>query len=427
MLTIPAAVRRNTWLLFVAQVMLSIGLSTSAQLGSLILYRLTHATTLAGVPTAIYSLALAAVGYPAGRIMDRYGRRPGLVAGFLVGAVGAGLIALEVAARTLPGFLLGMVVFSLGVGVGMLGRAAAADMYPVEYRAAGVGRVVTGGLVGGILGPGLVAVGDRLAPAVGVDALAVPWVFVMAAYAGAALVMARLRPDPKEISQRLGAFYPQAAGTAPEAYDGPAPAPVGQIIGTRLAQAAMVGLACAQATMVILMATSSLMLSFHGHSMTTISAALMAHVTGMFAFATPVGRLADRVGRRPVLAGGALLSAASGLVFTVGAASALVAYIAFFLVGLGWCLAFVAGAALLGDLSSATTRARVVGVSDLFTNVAAIAAAVLGGVLLGRGGEVAVGAAAAVLGSLPLLALLRAGPAPAPQRAAVPMAATGGK
>jgi MFS family permease len=115
------------------------------------------------------------------------------------------------------------------------------------------------------------------------------------------------------------------------------------------------------------------------------------------------------------------------MVFTVGAASALVASLAFFLVGLGWCLAFVAGAALLGDLSSAATRARVVGVSDVFTNAAAMAAAVLGGVLLGRGGELAVGAAAAVLGSLPLLALLRAGAAPVPRPAEVPMATGGGK
>ncbi|MDR7556533.1 MAG: MFS transporter [Armatimonadota bacterium] len=410
MAAIPAAVRRNTWLLLAAQVMLSIGLSTSAQLGSLIIYRLTHSTALAGVPTAIYALALAAVGYPAGRVMDRYGRRPGLVVGFAVGAVGAGLIAFEVSLRTFTGFLLGMVVFSLGVGVGMLTRAAAADMYPVEYRAAGVGRVVTGGLVGGIAGPALVAAGDRLAPVLGADPLAVPWGFVALAYAAAAAVVARLRPDPREISRRLRDFFPQAASAASQEPAGAPPPSVRQVVGDRLAQAAMVGLACAQATMVILMATSSVMLAFHGHAMSTISLALMAHVVGMFAFATPVGRLADRVGRRPVLAGGALLSAASGLVFTIGAASALVAAAAFFLVGLGWCLAFVAGAALLGDLSSATTRARVMGLGDVFTNLAAMTAAVAGGVLLARGGELAVGTAAAALGSLPLLALLRAGP-----------------
>jgi len=181
----------------------------------------------------------------------------------------------------------------------------------------------------------------------------------------------------------------------------------------------MVALACAQATMVMLMATASLMLSLHGHGTGTISLVLMAHVLGMYALSVPVGRLADRAGRGPVMVGGALLSAASGLVFPLGVDSPLWAAVAFFLVGLGWCLAFVPGAALLGDVSGASTRARVFGINDLFTNFSATAAALLGGVLLARGGEVTVGILAAALGSLPLLAIARAGrtlrstPAPA--------------
>jgi MFS family permease len=416
--TVPPLIRRNTWLLFLAQAALSTGLATSAQLGSLIIYRISGTATWAGVPTALTALTVAAVGYPAGRFMDRRGRRPGLVLGFAVGAVGAVLVAVGVTSGRMVGFLFGALVFSVGIAVGQLTRAAVADMYPAALRAGAVGLVVTGGLVGGVGGPMLVSLGDRIARAVGADPLAVPWLFVLVTFGIAAAVLVLLRPDPRDISRRLAAYFPgvpeAGAGSGALPVNGWAGEPsreasVGEIIASRPAQAAMIAIACAQAAMVILMATSSLMLSLHGHSMHIISLALMAHVAGMFAFSVPVGRLADRIGRRPMLIGGALLSASSGLMFTLGIHSAAIAMVAFYLVGLGWCLAFVAGAALLGDLSTAGTRARVVGLSDVLTHGSSMVAALISGVLLARGGEVTVGVMAAVLGSVPLLAIFRAG------------------
>ncbi|MDR7519689.1 MAG: MFS transporter [Armatimonadota bacterium] len=424
---ISGAIRRNTWLLFLAQVCVSAGLSTSAQLGSLIVYHLSGTAALAGLPSAIYSLAYAGVGYPAGRFMDRRGRRAGLMLGFVVALGGALLIAAGVSLRWFAAYIAGMIVFSAGVGTGMLARAAAGDMYPASRRAGAVGLVVSGGLAGGLLGPSLVALGDRLGRALGANPLVLPWAFVFAVFAAGAVALSWLNPDPREIGRRLAEYFPDEVEEAsPEdaPITGSAAArettSVPAIIASRPAQAAMVALACAQASMVMLMATSSLMLSFHGHSTGTISLIWMAHILGMFALAVPAGRLADRVGRRPVLIGGALLTASSGLVFTLGVHSVWTAAVAFYLVGLGWCLGFIAGAALLGDLSHATTRGRVVGVNDLFTNLAAMMAALLSGALLARGGELTVGVLAAIVGSVPLLAIARAGGtiAPIPVRAA---------
>lgn len=425
--SIPRAVLRNTWLLFLAQAMVSIGMSTSAQLGSLIVYRLSGTAALAGLPSAIFYGAMAAIGYPAGRLMDRRGRRPGLMLGFLLAASGAVAVGTAVSVGWFAFYLLGVLIFSAGVGIGMLARAAVADMYPSAYRAGAVGRVVAGGLVGGIIGPTLVTVGAGAAPSLDASPLAVPWVFVLVAAAVAAVAASRLRPDPREVGQRLHEYFPGADEPHPDGaeIETGSRRSVAEIIRGRPAQAAMAALACAQATMVMLMATASLMLSLHGHDMGTISLVLMAHITGMFALSVPIGRLADRLGRRPVLVGGALLCATSGLLFPLGVHSVPWAAAAFFLVGVGWCLAFVAGAALLGDLSDATTRARVVGINDLLTNLSAMAAALLGGVLLARGGGVLVGILAALLGSLPLVAIARAGRAMPP--APVPVPAEGGK
>jgi MFS family permease len=425
------AIHRNTWLLFLAMASVSAGLATSAQLGSLIIYRLTGTAVMAGLPSAITSLAVVAVGYPAGRFMDRRGRRPGLAMGFLVGAVGAALIAAAVAAGRAGVFLLAMVVFSVGIAVGQLSRAAVADMYPASQRGGAVGLVVTGGLLGGIGGPLLVSLGDHIARQTGSSPLAVPWVFVVGTFGLAAILAASLRPDPREIGLRLDEPRPGAGvvsvATSPGAGDGglSREASVSEILGSRVTQAAMVTLACAQAAMVLIMSTASLMMSFHRHPMSTISLALMAHVTGMFALSVPVGRLADRIGRRPILMAGALLLASSGLMFTLGVHSAAVAMVAFYLVGLGWCLAFVAGSATLGDVSTPATRARVVSLSDVLTYAAAMVAAVTSGLLLSRGGEVMVGALAAALGIAPALAVLRAGRTTAPVAGAVP--AEGGR
>lgn len=431
---VPPVIRRNTLLLFLVQACLSTGLSTAAQLGSLIVYKLSGTAALAGVPTAITSLTIATVGYPAGQFMDRHGRRPGLMLGFLVGILGAAFVAVSVTRQVLFGYFFGAMVLAVSAAVGQLSRAAAADMYPTARRGQAVGMVVAGGLAGGIVGPALVAYGDRLAPWIGADPLAVPWVFVLGAFALAVVLLARLRPDPREIAQRLHEYFPgiDQHGQALDATVHATPpssrlASVAEIVTSRPAQAAMVAMACAQATMNMMMATSSLMMKFHGHSMSTISLALMAHIFGMFALSVPVGKLADRVGRRPVLIGGALLTASSGLMFTLGVHLAWVAAAAFYLVGFGWCLAFVSGAALLSDLSGPLTRARVLGVTDVFSHVIAIVASVSSGILLSRGGEVTVGILAATLGSVPLLAILRAGRTLTPVAAPATAVSEGGE
>lgn len=415
---VPQIVRRNTWLLFLSQACLSSGMSTAAQLGSLIVYALSGTAALAGVPTAITSLTISTVGYPAGRLMDRRGRRPGLMLGFAVGITGAVIIAFAVTRKALPVYLFGGMILAVSTAVGQLSRAAAADMYPPARRAQAVGIVVAGGLAGGIVGPGLVTAGHRLAPLVGAEPLAVPWVFVVVMFGLALLLLRRLRPDPRDIGQRLHEFYPDDGDAIVASVAATGGRGVPEIIATRPAQAAMVAMACAQATMHMMMATASLMMTFHGHDTGTISLAFMAHVFGMFALSVPVGRLADRIGRMPVLIAGALLSASSGLMFTLGVHLAWVAASAFYLVGFGWCLAFVSGAALLSDLSGPLTRARVLGLTEVISHGLSVIASLSSGVLLARGGEVTVGVLAVALGSLPLLAIGRAarsrGPVPAP-------------
>ena len=65
----------------------------------------------AGVPATLSLVGAAMVAYPMGRLMDRFGRRPGLSLGYLFGIVGALVAGWAVINQSLPQFLLGSLFF----------------------------------------------------------------------------------------------------------------------------------------------------------------------------------------------------------------------------------------------------------------------------------------------------------------------------
>ncbi|RIK29375.1 MAG: MFS transporter, partial [Chloroflexi bacterium] len=79
-----------TAVLFTGQSIASLGMTAAVTVGSIAATHLTGTTDFAGVPTTAYVLGTAVGAFPAGRLMDRYGRRAGLCIGFLVGVLGAG-------------------------------------------------------------------------------------------------------------------------------------------------------------------------------------------------------------------------------------------------------------------------------------------------------------------------------------------------
>ena len=112
-------------------------------------------------------LAGAAALVVAGRVSDRYGRRPALAGGFTLLALGAGVIGVAVAVGSYALLMAGAIVFGLGAQPALMGRAAAADLYPSALRARGVGLVASAGVFGAISGPLLASGAVALGPLVG--------------------------------------------------------------------------------------------------------------------------------------------------------------------------------------------------------------------------------------------------------------------
>src|ERR1041384_6224531 len=87
-------VRRNTAILATTLAVNSAVVQLVAAVSSLTFVLVTGVKGLLGLGPAIFLTAAAVTGAVAGRAMDRYGRRPVLIVGFVVGGAGCALTAL---------------------------------------------------------------------------------------------------------------------------------------------------------------------------------------------------------------------------------------------------------------------------------------------------------------------------------------------
>ena len=137
-----------------------------------------------------------------------------------------------------------------------------------------------------------------------------------------------------------------------------------------------------------------------------------AHTLGMFALSPLVGVLCDRFGERLVIGAGGVVLLTAGALAALGPGSSLGLGVALSLLGLGWCLAFVAASTLLAEGPDGPAKVRRQGLADALNWLVAAAASVGAGVVMTRLGFPAVALTGATLGVLPLLAALAMPPEP---------------
>src|SRR5437764_3789748 len=328
--------------------------------------------------------------------MDRYGRRPVIVAGFLIAAAGRSVVPLATRTDSPIQLVVGMCMTGEAGGVALLARTAAGDMYPPERRARGIAYVLFGSVFGAILGPAVFSplfAGKHLEA----HALTVPWLAAAGLALVAAAVAMLIRPDPKQIAEALG--------TATEA-DEPA-APLSEILRRPgVVPALLAALASFSVMVSVMNLTGYVVVEHHHHTQQDVFPIIGAHVLGMYALVLVLGPLIDRIGRGTALWSGLTLMAVSCIGITwfesvVGSAVLL------FGLGLGWSLSFVAATAQLADRAAPAERGKLLGFSDQISALAGAALALLGGYALDSLGVAALAIGATVLVLLPLLRLLR--------------------
>ncbi|MCJ7824716.1 MAG: MFS transporter [Anaerolineales bacterium] len=166
--------RKITRTLFLSQGVVSAALITTGTVNAIAGAELSGVIAWAGLPATVLLLTAALGALIWGLLMERIGRRGGLVIGLSMGALGGLLSGAALWRESFILFLVGMGMFGFGQAAMQLGRFAAAEVNPAEKRGRAIANVVLGGTVGAIAGPLLVGPAGILATRAGLGELVGP-------------------------------------------------------------------------------------------------------------------------------------------------------------------------------------------------------------------------------------------------------------
>ena len=399
---IPRRISQWTLRFATGQAATSAAIPLNAGVGAVATAKLSHHASLAGTSVGLAMLSSVAALFIAGRVSDRHGRIPVLTAGLALLTLGALTCALAIVLQVYPLLVLGTILFGCGQGPAMMHRAAAADLYPTAQRAHGVGLVASAGAIGSIVGPLLASGLVLVAAAGGVREAAAPWLLVPLTALPALLLVRGIAVDPRDVARDLDAYFP---GAEPEPEHG-TPRSRRELLALRPARAAITAAALIQAAMVGVMGVTSVVLSDNGIGAAVIGLFLSAHFLGMFGLAAPLGRVADRVGRRRTIIAGVVVTAI-GAVGTSLFGHSLLILPFFFLLGLGWCASWVAGTTVLADVTTPQERGRLTATNDQIVSLCGATAVITAGVVLDRFGFPVVGIGLSAILLLALIPIVR--------------------
>ena len=380
--------RRVLTVLVLGQLLAGAGLAAGVTVGALLAEDLLGGPGLSGLPSALFTGGSALAAIAVGKLSQARGRRPGLAAGFAVGALGAVGIVVAAAWESLPLLFAAFVIYGSGTATNLQARYAGADLATPAHRGRALSYVLLGTTAGAVAGPNLVGPTGAVAESLGLAPLAGPFLLAAVAYAGAALVIGvLLRPDPLLEARRREAADPAkvvtppsspASLSSPASPDGPGPARV----WTTDVVTGVVVMALTQFVMVGLMTMTPVHMRAHDHAVTVVGLVISLHVAAMFLPAPLSGLLVDKFGtRRVAVASGLVLLAAGVVAATAPPQSTPLVAAALILLGLGWSLGLVAGTTVLTTAVPTSVRATVQGQADVAVALSGAAGGLLSGLV----------------------------------------------
>lgn len=363
----PAQVQpRILRVLVASQVLSGAGLAAGVTVGALLAQDMLGSTSLAGLPSALFTAGSALTAVTVGRISQARGRRPGLAAGYLTGAIGsAGVITAAVLDNPVLLFI-ALFVYGAGTATNLQARYAGADLAPPGHRARAVSTVLVATTLGGVAGPNLAAPAGTLAERLGIPHLAGLFVISGAAYALAALVLALwLRPDPLLLARTIAqAKEADAAGPADAEAADTTEGRGGVVLGALV-------MILTQLVMVAVMTMTPVHMHDHGHSTAASGLVIGIHIGAMYLPSPLTGWLVDRHGRMKIAAASGITLLAAGILAAAAPGdSVLLLALALALLGLGWNFGLVSGTAIITDTVPLATRAKTQGLVDVSIAIA---------------------------------------------------------
>ena len=393
--------RRTVRTLLASQTCGGVGLVAGYSVTALLADDITGSKTLAGLAAASLSIGAALASFPLARMMARSGRRPGLRTGYLLGSIGAFLCVLAAVTRQFMFLPFGVALVGIGNATNMATRYAAADLARPERRAQTIGLVIAATSIGSGFGSLVsLSVFDPVGRSFGLpdyagSFLAGALLFLVAA----AIIEIRLRPDPLVLAGGVGSGEKDTRL--------PLKVALGLILGNPKARLAVLAMMVSQATMVGTMTLTPLHMNDGGQSKGAISIMLFSHIMGMYALSPLVGRLADQIGRYPMLV-------LSGVLCVAGAMWAGFTPPEGFLgitggqtvIGLAWCFGVIAASGLLTEAFPVEQSASIQGAGDMCMMVFGAVAGISAGAIVSYRSYLDLNLAAAILGVVLVLGVL---------------------
>ncbi|MCP1094761.1 MFS transporter [Bacillaceae bacterium OS4b] len=369
--------KRTLIIISISQIFGGAGLAAGVTVGALLAQQMLGTDAFAGVPSGLFTLGSAGAALIVGRLSQRYGRRTGLTAGFMIGGLGA--IGVIMAAIINSVFLLfaSLLIYGAGTATNLQARYAGTDLANNKQRATAISITMVFTTFGAVAGPNLVNVMGDFALSIGVPSLAGPFILSAAAFILAGLVLfVLLRPDPLVIARAIEASKQESNRLGYSADTEQMVKKRGIIVGAAI-------MVLTQIVMVAIMTMTPVHMRHHGHDLGEIGLVIGFHIAAMYLPSLVTGVLVDKFGRTAMaIASGATLLLA-GLISAIAPGDSMILLvIALSLLGLGWNFGLISGTALIVDSTDTSNRAKTQGTVDVLIALSGASGGALSGMIV---------------------------------------------
>ncbi|MBV8188694.1 MAG: MFS transporter [Alphaproteobacteria bacterium] len=314
----------------------------------------------ANLPVTMQHLGLMLSVFPASALMMRRGRKLGFRSGSAMGMVGASCAALGLSLGSFAVMCLGGLFLGYGIASMQLYRFAAVELAPGHFRAQAISYVTAGGVLAGIIGPGLA----RFTPDLWLPTFQASFCAVILIHAIVFVLLGLIEFPAVRAEDSHG---PQR--------------PLLEIVTQPAYMVAAAGAMIAFGVMSFVMAASPLAIVQCGLSKSEAPVTIFVHVMGMFIPAFFTGRLIARHGVFNVMMAGIALLVAGVAVALMGL-SEWNFRIALGLNGVGWNFLFVGATTLLTTTYRPSERGKAQAFNDFMVFGTTTTASLMASVVL---------------------------------------------
>ncbi|CAM4223745.1 MFS transporter [Bacillus manliponensis] len=387
--------KRTLVIVSISQMFGGAGLAAGITVGALLAQQMLGTDAFAGLPAAIFTMGSAGAAFIVGRLSQRYGRRIGLAAGFIVGGLGAIGVIIAALINSIVLLLASLLIYGAGTASNLQARYAGTDLANEKQRATAISITMVMTTFGAVAGPNLVSVMGEFALSIGVPELAGPFILSAAAFLLAGLILfIMLRPDPFIVAKIIETYKEKQGHNGGSIHTKSTANKKGVTVGA-------IVMILSQIVMVAIMTMTPIHMKHHGHGLHEVGLVIAFHVGAMYLPSLVTGILVDKIGRMAMSIASGVILLMSGVVAALAPSDSLILLIvALSLLGLGWNLGLISGTAQIVDATEPSIRAKTQGKVDVFMALAGASGGALSGMVVANSSYAALSLAGGALALL---------------------------